>query len=61
METCNEQRWSAMGTSVNMNLSIRDNLIQRGEQILAQPFTLLPFTGNAKADALLNDLCEEMV
>jgi len=40
-----------MGTS-----AIRDTLIKRGKELLAQPFKPAPFTGNPNADALLNDL-----
>ncbi len=37
-------------------LVIRDILIKRGEELLAQPFKPVPFTANPDADALLNDL-----
>ncbi len=38
--------------------AIRDVLIKRGEELLAKPFKSVQFTGNADADALLNDLAE---
>jgi len=31
-------------------------LIKRGEELLAKPFQKIEFTGNSKADDLLNDL-----
>ena len=36
--------------------TIRDILVGRGEELLAQPFKQVHFTGNPSADALLNDL-----
>jgi uncharacterized HhH-GPD family protein len=35
---------------------IRDILVKRGEDLLAQPSTPIRFTGDPKADILLNDL-----
>jgi endonuclease-3 len=40
-----------------MNTStIRDILVKRSEELLAQPLKSVPFTSNLDADALLNDL-----
>lgn len=36
--------------------AIQDTLIKRGEQLLARPFELVPYTGTLDADTLLNDL-----
>ncbi len=38
------------------NSRIRDILVQRGEQLFSRPFGPIPFTGDHRADAMLNDL-----